>query len=151
MKSGKTWGNCTEHKLMQPHQSTPRLGRSESVKEMGFCPVSTGLPLPFPNLQSKVSVILARGPHSFYHLELSPHGDMCGTSSESLPAKAAWILFSSVPLQTPGAQDTSQRPWDASPAIVLSPDTRDYFSESVSKNLGDCRHNCCIQRIVIDQ
>lgn len=69
---------------------------------------------------------MAYGSHAFYLLELSPHGDMCGTSYESLLAKVAWAVLSSAPLQTHGVFQMFPRDYEKLQLplfSLLSPET----------------------------
>lgn len=121
---------------MQPHQNTPKhwKGNGNTEREMGSCSVPKNSPSPLPIY--KVSATLADGSHAFYLLELSPHGEMCGTGCESLLAKIAWTVFSSAPLQTHGVSHMFPGTMRSSTCLVLPTVTRDYFLVSVNKHPG---------------
>lgn len=100
LQRGKTWRNCSEHKVTQPHQCTPRLWTSGAGKELGSCSVCRASPCLPPFIEESQSHF---GPWTPL---ISPPGAVSRWGRvwyqlQNMPAKAAWIIFNSVPHQTP--------------------------------------------------
>lgn len=108
LQSDKTWRNCSEHKVTQPHQTISRLWRSGAGKELSFCSVPRAPPCLHPFIEKSHS-------HSCPWTPLiSPPGAVYTWGYEwyqlqNLPAKPAWIILNSVPLQTPSVSQMSPR------------------------------------------